>query len=115
MQDLAARTFEFALRITKLVARLPNNRIADVHGRQLLRAGTSVGANWQEATAASSRADFVYRVEVCEREARESNYWLRLIEAAMLPDDADVKALKRESEELVAILTTIGKKSKAKR
>lgn len=83
-------------------------------GYQLLRAGTSVGANWQEATGASSQSDFVYRVEICERESRYSNYRLRLLEASVLHNDAEVTALKEGSKEVIAIFTSIGKKGKKK-
>jgi four helix bundle protein len=115
MQDLNSRTFEFALRVVKLVARLPKNRIADVIGRQLLRSGTSIGANWQEATGASSPSDFIYRVEICERESRETNYWIKLLGASGVSKEVEIQALEKESNELVAIFTTIGRKSKRSR
>ena len=114
MTDLSDRTFDFALRVVRLIAKLPRIKVADVLGNQLLRAGTSVGANWQEAVAASSQADFSYRVSVCEREARESNYWLRLLQSAQVLDDPEIPALTQESRELVAIFTSIGRKSKRK-
>jgi four helix bundle protein len=113
--DLGDRTFQFSVRIVKFVARLPKSRIAEVLGGQLLRAGTSVGANWQEAVGASSPSDFAYRVEVCEREARESNYWLRLLQATGSHGDTEAAALEAESKELVAIFTAIGRKQRRNR
>ena len=114
MQDLGERTFQFALGVVRLVAGLPSNKVTRVICPQLLRSGTSVGANWEEATGASSQADFVYRVEICERESRESNYWLRLLEASGFARGPEVVALKEESKQLVAIFTSIGRKGKRK-
>jgi four helix bundle protein len=76
MQD---RTKKFALRIIKLVANLPSGRTGDVLGRQLLKSGTSIGANYREACRASSRRHFVTTLEISAREADESQYWLELL------------------------------------
>ena len=70
--QLEARTKEFALRVVRFVAELPKNKVADVLGYQLLRWGTSVGANYREAARAESRADFVHKVGVVEKEADEN-------------------------------------------
>ena len=84
--ELEARTKGFALRVVRFVAELPKNRVAEVLGHQLLRSGTSVGANYREAARAESRNDFVHKVGVVEKEAAETEYWLELIEGAEIGD-----------------------------
>lgn len=81
-------------------------------GRQSLKAGTSIGANYREANRAESRDDFIHKVGVAEKEASETGYWLEICEEAPLGPSAEVKGLLAESKELLAILTTIGKKAK---
>jgi four helix bundle protein len=70
--ELERRTKEFALRIIKFVAALPKNKIADVLGYQLLKAGTSIGANYREANRAESRKDFIHKIGIVEKEASET-------------------------------------------
>jgi four helix bundle protein len=77
--ELRDRTKKFALRIIKLVAALPLNREGDVLGRQLLKSGTSIGANYREALRASSRKHFISITEIALREAGETLYWLELL------------------------------------
>jgi four helix bundle protein len=104
--QMMSRTKTFGVRIIKLVSALPNNRIGDTLGRQILRSGTSVGANYHEACHASSNRHFVTTLEIAQREARETEYWLTLIvEADLLPLDR-VDPLAAECGELVAIFTT---------
>lgn len=78
-RDIVDRTYQFALRVIRLVSSLPANKICEVIGGQLLRAGTSVGANIEEAQAAYSKKEFSNKVGISHKEARESNYWLRLL------------------------------------
>ena len=78
--DIQQRTFEFAKWIVKLVDRLPRTLAATEIGRQMLRSGTSVGANMQEADAAESRSDFIHKVSIALKEARETRYWLALVD-----------------------------------
>ncbi|HZQ09581.1 MAG TPA: four helix bundle protein [Anaerolineae bacterium] len=73
--DIQKRTFLFAVRIVKLVDRLPRSVAAVEIGRQLLRAGTSVGANVREADGASTHKDFSHKINIAEREAKETHYW----------------------------------------
>jgi four helix bundle protein len=82
---LKQRTQQFALRVIKLVSALQKTREADVIGRQLLRSATSVGANYRSACRARSKADFVSKIGITEKEADESLYWLELIESGLLP------------------------------
>lgn len=109
--DIKERTFLFGVRVVKLVGRLPRNVAGLEIGRQLIRAGTSVGANVEEAQSGESKRDFVHKMGIAAKEAREARYWLRVIKATLL-QDSEVDALVREADELVRILATIINKSK---
>jgi len=78
-KDIKERSFEFAIKIIEFVQKLPRNSAGYKIGGQLLEAGTSIGANVEEATGGFSKKDFTYKMGVALKEARESNYWLRLI------------------------------------
>ncbi len=112
-RDIVDRTYNFALRIIKLVSSLPANKICDVIGRQLLRSGTSIGANMEEAQAAYSKKEFCNKVGISHKEARESNYWLRLLKDSGQIKEALIEDMIRESEEIIKILFSIGKTSKS--
>jgi four helix bundle protein len=105
--DIKQRTFLFGVRIIKLVGKLPRTVAGVEVGRQLIRAGTSVGSNMQEADGALSKKDFVNHVRIARKEARESRYWLAMIGAADLLRDPDVQALSQEADEIVRILSGI--------
>lgn len=105
--DIQQRTFEFAKRIVKLVDVLPRTLAATEIGRQMLRSGTSVGANVQEADAAESRSDFIHKLSIALKEARETRYWLALIDSTVLSHNSEVQTLIQESTELTKILFTI--------
>ena len=105
--DIQKRTFEFGVRVIRLGGKLPRTLAATEIGKQLLRSGTSVGANVQEADAAESRSDFIHKMSIALKEARESRYWLSLIGTAVPQDSEEVKALIHESTELTKILFTI--------
>ena len=105
--DIQKRTFDFAVRIVRLVDRLPRTLAAIEIGKQLLRSGTSVGANVQEADAAESRSDFIHKMSIALKEARETRYWLALVDATILSNNAEVQVLLKESTELTKILFTI--------
>jgi four helix bundle protein len=109
--DIKERTFLFGVRVVKLVGRLPRNVAGLEIGRQLIRAGTSVGANVEEAQSGESKRDFVHKVGIAVKEAREARYWLRIVKATLL-QDAEVDALIQEADELVRIIATIINKSK---
>lgn len=110
--ELKRRTKAFALRVIRLVESLPNTATAKVIGNQLLRAGTSVGANYRAACRARSQADFVSKIGVVEEEADESAYWLELLtEASILPADR-VKDLLAEANELTAVFVASGRTAK---
>ncbi len=111
--DIQERTFQFAVRVVKLVDRLPRTIAGMEVGRQLVRAATSVGANVEEADAAESRRDFVHKMKIAHKEAREARYWLEIVQAALL-DDAEVRSLIQESNELICILQAIIKSATKK-
>lgn len=111
-KDLKERTKKFALNIIRLVASLPRTREADLIGRQLLKAGTSVGANYREANRGRSKAEFRAKIGIVEQESDESLYWLELLKESGITGGKLLEELIVEADELVAIFTTIGKKSK---
>ena len=112
--DIYERSFLFACAIVRFHRELAGrNETLRVLGGQLLRAGTGVGSNLEEAKAASSRRDFVAKSAISLRECRESAYWLRVIAACGLASPDVVAPLQQEANELVAILTTIVKRSRA--
>lgn len=102
-RDLKKRTKECALRIIKLVEALPKSRTAEVLGRQLLRSGTSVGANYRSACRAKSPADFISKMGIVEEEADESLYWMELLIEAGIVKSEKLEALMKEVDELLAI------------
>jgi four helix bundle protein len=103
--ELKRRTKLFGLRIIKLVAALPNTIHAKIIGGQLVRAGTSVGANYRAACRARSKAEFISRLGVVEEEADESEFWLTMIVESGLMKARLVQPLITEAHELVAIMT----------
>jgi len=111
--DLRVRTKQFALRVIRLFSALPRGPVADVIGKQLLRSGTSVGANFREAHRARSDAEFVCKVGDCLKELEETWYWLELLIDAELISAHRLAPLLDECNELMAILTIIAKKVKA--
>jgi four helix bundle protein len=102
-RDLRERTNAFAIDIVRLVQGLPRDRAADVIGRQLLRAGTSVAANYRSARRARSRKEFLAKLGIVEEEADESAFWLDLLTDAGLVTPARIGALRHEAGQLVAI------------
>jgi four helix bundle protein len=111
--DLPERTFVFAERIVRLCTVLESNgRVSSTLASQLLRSGTSVGANVEEAQGSESRKDCVHKYSIAYKEARETLYWLRLLAAAEIVPGPRLEPLIQEANELVAILTTIVKKSR---
>jgi len=91
------------LAIIRLVDELPRNRYGDVIGRQLLRAATSVAANYRSACRARSRKDFIAKMGIVEEEADESQFWLEVVADCALIDSSRVSPLGKEAGELVAI------------
>jgi four helix bundle protein len=104
-ENISTRLRLFAADVVRLCRRLPDDHAAKHIARQLVRAATGGGANYEEARGAESRADFIHKVGVANKEVREALYWLRLAQDAMLVVDGDLDVLVREANELVAILT----------
>jgi len=102
-KDLKERTKKFALKVIKVVEMLPRGRIADILGRQLLRSGTSVGANYRSACRARSTADFISKMGVVEEEADETIYWMELLNEAGLVRKDDLISLLDEANQILAI------------
>jgi four helix bundle protein len=110
--DLRERTKEFALRIIRLFSALPKTVEARVLGKQLLRSGTSVGANYREAYRARSKSEFIAKCGDSLRELEESAYWLELVvEGGIMPPDK-LQPLRNECDELTAIFVTIVKQAR---
>lgn len=114
VNDYAKRSFAFACDIVKLYRAL-EARLPTSIARQVLKAGTSIGANLEEARAASSRKDLAEKFAIALREARETRYWLRLLTATALVPPEFVSAQLSEANELVAILTTSVKRLRARK
>ena len=111
-KDLLPRTFLLARKIVAFYASLPRSTAAQVLGKQLLRSGTSVGANYREANHGRSRAEFLAKMGDCLKELSETDYWLELLNAEDLGDKSGCEDLLQETRELVAIFTTIIKNTK---
>ena len=106
-QDLRLRTKQYALRIIRLYESLPKNGAAHVISHQLLRSGTSPGAQYREACRAKSDADFISKIEGALQELEESGYWLELLIEADFITEFKLKALCDETRELIAIFVAI--------
>ena len=113
-QEIGERAFEFAVRIVKLCQELDERPgVSRTLANQLLRSGTSVGANLEESKGGQSRADYLSKVSIALKEARETHYWLRLLVATDILPKKQLAPLLDESNQIVAILTTIVKKLKS--
>ncbi len=111
-EDLRLRTKQFALRIMRMYTKLPKNEVARVLGKQVLRSGTSVGANYREAYRARSTSEFLSKMGDSLKELEETVYWLELLVESGEVTQRRMAALLQESNELTAIFSTISKKTK---
>ena len=113
-QDLKPRTKVFALRIIRMYSKLPKSEtVAQVLGKQVLRSGTSVGANYREASRGRSKAEFISKIGDCLKEIEETEYWLELLVDSGCVALKQMDGLLDETRQLIAIFTTIDKNSKA--
>ncbi len=103
---LEARLIDYSVLLFRLCRVLERDNIGRLLGHQLVRAGTSVGANLAEAQAGQSRADFVAKLSVAHKEARETAYWLQLIRRASLCNEDQVLELQNETDQIVRILSS---------
>jgi four helix bundle protein len=114
-KELEVRTKRFALSVIELVGKLARGKTSDVIGYQLLKSGTSIGANYREANRAQSHDDFIHKVALCEKEAAETEYWLELALEANLTELNSIEDVLREVRELLAIFVASGKTAKSRR
>ena len=110
--DLVERTTRFGLRIVKMFVALPKSEEARVLGKQVLRSGTSVGANYREAQRARSTAEFIAKIGDCLKELDETSYWLELLVRSEIVAAPKLASLRDETDQLLAIFTTISKNAK---
>jgi four helix bundle protein len=111
-KQLEIRTKKFAISIIKLSSSLPKTEEGKVIKNQITKSGTSIGANSREANRSRSKADFANKIKICESEASETTYWLEIIGDLGWIDTDSLQTILLESNELLAIFTTIGKKLK---
>lgn len=111
---LEERTLAFAVAIVGFVSAFARSEAAQVIGRQLLKAGTSIGANYREANRAESRDDFIHQTALVLKETAETDYWLELCARTNLGSAEQRAPLSEEARELLAIFTTINRKAKGR-
>lgn len=109
---VADKSFRFGLRIIKLFQYLRNHQVERSLCIQLLRSGTSIGANIEEALGGSSKKDFIFKLEISYKEARETHYWLRLLKESELLGTKMAASFLSDCEELLKLLTAILNSSK---
>jgi len=113
--ELEQRTKEFSLQLIRFLESLPRNYLGEIMGKQLLKSGTSIGANYREANRAESKADFIHKLAIAEKEASEKVYWLEIMVEAGIGSRSEVTKLLQEAGELLAIFTAAGRTSKGLR
>jgi four helix bundle protein len=114
-EEMKARTKAYANRVVKLCAALPNNWIARILGQQLLRSGTSVGANYRAVCRAKSNADFINKLRVVEEECDESLFWMELLVDNNLIKASRLAGLMKEADEILAIVVSSAKTARTSR
>ena len=114
LKDIRKRAFAYALRAVKLHEFLQERKDGTswILGKQYLRAATSIGANIEEAQSGETRADFIHKYGIAQKEAKESHYWLRLLAEAEIVPVGRLTPLMRETEELYAVITAIIRSAK---
>jgi len=103
-EEFLKRTMNFGLRAIRLVNSLPKQEVAQVLGKQLLRAGTSVGANYRAAVRGKSRADFIAKMGIVEEECDEALYWMEMLIESDLVQPALLKELRDEGNQILSIV-----------
>ena len=110
---ITERSFDFAVKVVELYKNLISDKKEFVLSRQMLRAGTSIGANVAEAQRGQSKPDFISKINIALKEAIETVYWLRLLNRTGYISDAQFKELNSDIEGIVSILTAIGRTASA--
>ena len=114
-EEMKLRTKQFALRILKVVQSLPPNLVTETIGKQLLRSGTSVGANYRASCRAKSSADFINKLSIVEEEADESIYWMELLVEAQIVKENLLTNLMDEGNQILSIIVSTIRTTKEKR
>jgi four helix bundle protein len=109
---LKTKSYEFALRIIKLYGKLSSERKEFVLSKQILRSGTSIGANIEEANQAESKKDFIHKLGIAQKEANETHYWIRLLSDSDLINQKESKQMQNDCEELIKLITSSIKTAK---
>lgn len=109
--DIRERVFSFAQRILEIAEKLPQNRVCDVLRAQLVKSGTSIGANVEEADGAITKRDFINKITIARKEAKETKYWLKLIAGKYIKTELLEKDI-QEVQEIINILSAIINKTK---
>jgi len=104
---VAQKSYQFALRIVKLFQHLKEQKIEYILAKQLLRSGTSIGANAEEAVAAQSKADFIHKLYIALKETRETSYWLRLLKDTGYLDKNGFDSIHADCQEIQKMLSSI--------
>lgn len=110
--DLEERTLDYGKQIIRLVKLLPRNTVNITLGSQVVRSGTSMGANYREANETETKKDFCFRIRICRKEGKETIYWLKLLEEANPELKEKIRPLLQETTELVKIFAAILEKSR---
>jgi four helix bundle protein len=113
-RELCDRTKAFAVRVVHLVSALPPNRVSDVLGRQVLRAGTSVGAHCREGYRSRSKAELISKLEVALQELDETTYWFELLKESGAVKPERLTALEKEADEIIRVMVTAVRTMKRK-
>ncbi len=113
--DLRERTTAFAIQVVHLYRSLPMKDRYDIQvaGKQIIRSGTSVAANYREASRARSKADFISKIDICSQEADETLLWLEILSKGCNLNLKEIEPLKKEADELISIFVTMSKNSKS--
>ena len=109
---LEKRTKDFALMIINIASQLPNNAVGNIIRYQVIKSGTSIGANYREANRSVSLADFKNKIGICVKEASETQYWLEIIMETKLIVGDEIQHIHKECSELLALFTSIARKRK---
>jgi len=105
--DILERCVQYSLQVIKFFRDIEKDSVGRILGNQLLRSRTSIGANVHEAQGGQSKADFIAKISIAQKEACESAYWLRIMLETKLGQSADIRKLRQETDELVRILSSI--------
>lgn len=113
-RQLEERTLAFAVAVIRFVTTFPRNEVGSTIGRQLLKSGTSIGANYREANRSESAQDFIHKTGVVVKECSETDYWLEVCVRTELGDPVQRPHLCQEAREFLAIFTTINRRAKGR-